>query len=97
MSSAVLNIIREGSGPIGCSESVVFDHVLYTAGNIVYNPATGEITLPEAGRFMVQWWVSLQSAISKAGAVLALSTSQGDLFYGNSPDKTGRDLWDWVS
>lgn len=89
MSSAVLSIMREAYGSIECGKNVVFEHVLYSGGNINYDPATGEITLQETGEFLVQWWVALQSAVSKTGAVLALSTSQGELLYGNSPDKTG--------
>ncbi|MDF2567792.1 MAG: hypothetical protein K0R90_1248, partial [Oscillospiraceae bacterium] len=89
MSNIALQIERLAAGTVASSGNVIFDSVIYSAGNITYNSLTGVITFNEAGRYVLDWWVATQSSPSGIGAVFALSSSQGDFLEGNSPIKTG--------
>ena len=87
MSNIALQIERQAVGSVADGANVVFDTTQYIAGNVTYNPATGEITFLEAGRYSINWWVALQS-VSAANAIFAVTSSQGDFLEGNSPLKT---------
>ncbi len=89
MSKIARQIERTIGGSVAVAANVVFDSIVYSAGNVSYNPATGEITFNEEGRYEINWWVTSQSSLSANGTVFALSSSQGDLLEGNSPLKTG--------
>ena len=89
MSNIALQIERQAAGAAAASSNVIFDSVVFSAGNVSYNNLTGVITFNEAGRYVINWWVATQSSTSANGAVFALSTSQGDILEGNSPIKTG--------
>ncbi len=88
MSDIALQIERTLDGSIAVSGNVIFNSVVYSSGDISYNPATGVITFNETGRYVVDWWVATQSSQSTNGMVFALSSSQGDFLVGNSPNKT---------
>ncbi len=89
MSNIALQVERLAAGTITSAGNVIFDTVVYTAGNISYNSVTGVITFNETGRYVFTWWVATQTSASTNGAVFALSSSQGDFLEGNSPIKTG--------
>lgn len=89
MSNIALQIERSIAGTVAAGSNVIFDTIVYTAGNISYNSLTGVITYNEPGRYVIEWWVATQSSVSTVGAVFALSSSQGDFLEGNSPIKTG--------
>jgi len=84
-----LQIVRAASGSVAVGANVLFDSIVFSAGNISYNAATGVITFNEAGRYVINWWVATQSSASTNGTVFALSTSQGDFLEGTSATKTG--------
>lgn len=88
MSNIALQIERLASGSVNTEENVIFDSVVYSAGNISYSSTTGIITFNEAGRYTLDWWVAAQATSSTNGTVFALSSSQGDLLEGSSPLKT---------
>ena len=88
MSNIALQIQRTVSGSVTISANVIFDTASYASGNIAYDPATGIITLFQPGRYVINWWVAVQSSLSQNGIVFALSSSQGDYLPGNSPIKT---------
>ena len=89
MSNSALHLERLNDEYIQSGSSVVFDNIVYNSGNIAYDPATGIITFTEAGRYVLNWWVSTQTATSPSFVVFALTSSQGDVLEGNSPVKTG--------
>ena len=89
MSNIALQIERTQAGTICIAGNVIFDAIVYSAGNISYNSATGMITFNETGRYVINWWVVTQSTSSTSGVVFALSSSQGDFLEGNSPVRTG--------
>jgi hypothetical protein len=89
MGNQALQIQRLTGGSISPAAAVVFDAVVYSAGNIFYDPLTGTITFPEPGRYIVNWRVTTQASLSSGGIIFALSSSQGDFLQGNSPLKTG--------
>ncbi|WP_315109816.1 hypothetical protein [Clostridium intestinale] len=89
MSNSALHLERLNDEYIPSGSSVVFDNIVYNSGNIAYDPATGIITFTEAGRYVLNWWVSTQTATSPSFVVFALTSSQGDVLEGNSPVKTG--------
>lgn len=89
MSNIALQIGRAATGNVGVLGNVIFDTTAYSAGNISYNNVTGVITFNEAGRYLINWWVSTQSSASPSGVAFALSSSQGDFLEGASPLKTG--------
>lgn len=89
MMSIALQIERTAAGMVAAGENVVFDTVAYVSGDISYNSTNGVITFNEAGRYLVNWWVTTQSSASINGAIFALSTSEGQLLTGNSPVKKG--------
>lgn len=89
MSNIALQIERVATGNIGVLENVIFDTPVYFAGNISYDSATGVITFNEAGRYLINWWVSTQSSGSPSGVAFALSSSEGHFLEGASPLKTG--------
>lgn len=89
MSNIALQIERLADGSVAAGENVIFDSIVYSAGDISYNPINGIITFNEQGRYVVDWWVTTQSIIGTVSAVFAISSSQGDLLEGNSPVKTG--------
>lgn len=85
MSDIALQIERTTAGAIESSANVIFDSVVFSAGNVSYNSMTGVITFNEAGRYVINWWVATQNSVSPNGMVFALSSSQGDFLEGNSP------------
>jgi hypothetical protein len=89
MSNIALQIERLAAGTVASGGDLIFDNVVYTDGNITYNPGTGVITFLEVGRYVINWWAATQAATTSNGVVFALNSSQGDLLEGNSPIKTG--------
>ena len=89
MPNSALQIELNTATSVASNANVPFDTIVYSAGGISYNPATGVITFLEAGRFVIDWWLATQSSQSTNGASFALSSSQGDFLEGNSPIKTG--------
>ncbi len=89
MADSALQIELTSSVSIAAGANVVFNTTVYSSGNISYNDTTGEITLQEVGRYLVNWWMATQSSVSTIGSVFALLSSQGDLLEGSSPIKTG--------
>lgn len=89
MMSIALQIERTAAGMVAAGENVVFDTVAYASGNIGYNSATGVVNFYEAGRYLINWWVTTQSSASVNGAIFAVSTSEGQITTGNSPVKKG--------
>lgn len=89
MSGVAMQIELVGGGTVPASGNVIFDTMVYTEGNISYNNVTGEITLNEAGKYVLNWWVATFLSQSNT-AVFALSSDQGDFLEGASPNKTGQ-------
>jgi hypothetical protein len=89
MSDIALQIERLTAGNVASGTNVIFDNIVYTAGNISYNGVTGIITFNEAGRYVLDWWVATQAALTTNGVVFALSSSQGDFLEGSSPIRVG--------
>src|ERR1035437_2049165 len=89
MSNIALQIERSATETVITGASVIFDAIVYSAGNISYNTSTGVITFNEVGRYIINWWVATQTSTSLTGMVFALSSSQGDYLEGDSPIKTG--------
>lgn len=88
MSNISLQIERTTAGTIDPGDNVIFDSIISSTGNIIYDPLTGVITFNEAGRYSINWWVATQAS-QAAAAVFSLESSQGDHLEGNSPIKTG--------
>lgn len=88
MSDIALQIERSHGGAVNTGGNVIFDNIVFINGDISYNAATGVMTINKTGRYVFQWWVAIQSSASINGSAFALSSSQGDLLYGNSPLKT---------
>ncbi|SHI27980.1 hypothetical protein [Clostridium intestinale] len=89
MSNIALQIERLAGGNIDSGSNVIFDNIVYSSGNISYNPANGVITFNEAGRYVLDWWVTTQTSTSPGFVVFSAVSSQGDNLEGNSPTKTG--------
>lgn len=70
--------------------SVLFDHILFPNTDIVYDSLTGTITVNAVGKFVINWWVATQSSLDTGGPIFALTTSDGQLITGNSPQKTAQ-------
>ncbi len=90
MSNIALELIRTTSGSVNPTDAVVFDTVLYLSGNISYNDTTGTITFQENGRYIVNWWVTVQTSLSIGGITFALSSDSGDCIRGSSSGKSGQ-------
>lgn len=88
MSNIALQIERQLDGMVGSAQNVIFNSTVFTAGNIMYNDATGIVTFMETGLYTVNWWIATQSSASQ-GAVFSLISSQGESIRGASPIKTG--------
>lgn len=89
MSNIALQVERLSGNTVTTGSNVIFDSVVYSSGNISYNAGTGVITFNEAGRYVIDWWVAVQSVQSLAGAIFSIRSSQGDDLKGNSPLRTG--------
>lgn len=80
---------------VAVSSNVIFDSIIYAAGNINYNSVTGVVTFNEAGRYIVNWNVSTDGLIgpintATADVSFALSSSQGDNIASASLLSTGQ-------
>ena len=89
MSNIALQVERLAGGNVNSGSNIIFDNVVYSSGNIIYDPLTGVITFNEAGRYVLDWWVATQTTTSPSFVVFAAVSSQGDILEGNSPIKTG--------
>lgn len=89
MSNIALQMERTQAGSVGTAENVVFDSVLYSSGNIDYDPLTGVMTFQEPGRFLLSWNVSTQASISSSGVVFAVVLG-GNPIINSSPNKMGQ-------
>lgn len=90
MSSIALQLQLLSPGSVGAGSNVQFDSVIYSDGDVIYNPVTGEITLNAPGRFLINWWVSTQAASTPSGAEFTLNTSLGGAFRSASPNRMGQ-------
>lgn len=89
MSNIAMQLEETANGSVLPSSNVLFDSISYSSGNISYSSASGEITIAVSGRYIVNWWVAVQSSSSETGVLFALFSSQGNFINGNSPLKTG--------
>ncbi|HMM06461.1 MAG TPA: hypothetical protein PKD52_07330 [Clostridiales bacterium] len=89
MNNIALQIERTQAGSVGAGENVVFDSVLYSSGNIDYDPLTGIMTFPTPGRFVLSWNVSTQTSIGSSGVIFGVVLG-GDTIISSSPNKTGQ-------
>ncbi len=89
MSGIALQLQRLSPGSANAGDAVIFDSTVFLDGDIAYEPATGTVTFNEPGLYLLQWYVSTQSAQDSIGAAFALSCSQGAYILDNSPLKTG--------
>ena len=89
MANNALQIELNTVTTVASGANVPFDNIVYSSGAISYNPVTGVITISEAGRYVLDWWLATQSTQSTNGTAFALSSSQGDFVEGNSPVNTG--------
>ena len=89
MANEALQLQALSAPSVASGGALIFDTVVFSNGNISYDPITGTITLQEAGRYEWVWWVATQTAAVPNGASFALSSSQGDFIVGDSPVKTG--------
>jgi hypothetical protein len=53
MANIALQLKLNSSALVNAGSHVLFNTTTYSDGNISYDSATGEINLPEAGRFIV--------------------------------------------
>jgi hypothetical protein len=81
MSNIAFLTERTAAGTVNAAENVIFDTIIFSAGNISYNNVTGVITFNESGRYVINWWVSTQLSQSTNGVVFTLSSSKGDLHH----------------
>lgn len=89
MSNIALQMERTQAGSVGTGENVVFDSVLYSSGDIDYDPSTGVMTFPTPGRFVISWNVSTQTSMGSSGVVFAVVLG-GNTIINSSPSKTGQ-------
>ncbi len=89
MGQNALQITLSSTAPINMGDKVFFNIIEYLSGSLAYSTATADITITEAGRYIVNWWMATQSSDSVTGVVFALSSSQGVLLEGNSPTRAG--------
>ncbi|PXV95459.1 hypothetical protein C8E03_10188 [Lachnotalea glycerini] len=90
MSNIALQIERLSAGVIPDVSNVIFDTIVYSDGNIIYDSNSGLITFNEPGRYTINWWVATQSSPTTNVAVFTLYSSQGDILKGNSPNIAGQ-------
>lgn len=86
MNIHALKVERLAAETVTASAPVVFDNIVYSSGNISYDPGSGVVTFHKSGRYIVNWWVSVPTDVSPTGLVFVLSTSQGDFLTGDTPD-----------
>lgn len=79
---------RLASGSILMNNNVIYDGIIEQDGNIDYDVGTGVVTLFEAGKYCVFWWVATQTGLSTNGTAFNLIVSQSDPIVGNSPIKS---------
>lgn len=72
------------------NENVVFDNVITTSGDILYNSGTGEFLISQNGGYKVEWWVSVQSNRSTNGTGFVIVTTDGLIATGNSQIHTNQ-------
>lgn len=89
MNHMALQLERIAFDQLVSGSNIVFDSIIHASGNISYNSISGEVTFNEVGKYLINWLVATQTAISTDAIVFALRTSQGDNIEGNSPIKTG--------
>lgn len=87
--SIQLRVERKISDNIPVGGAVLFEHVAYQKGDINYDTDTGKITINKAGTFVVNWFVGVETSLSKDGIVFSLNSSTGDVIIGNNCRKTG--------
>lgn len=88
MGNIALQIERLATGAAAAADAVVFDHIVYSSGDIAYDMESGAITFHTPGRYLITWSVSIQTAASNA-LIFALSSSQSDFLQGNLPLRNG--------
>lgn len=89
MSNTALQLAYSAATPVAGGHSILFNEVLFSSGDVTYNPASGEITFAQPGRYLFNWWAVTQALQGTSGPAFALSSSQGDYLVGNSPIKAG--------
>lgn len=69
--------------------NVIFDTIIFSAGNISYNSVTGVITFNETGRYLLDYSVAYQQFVGSS-AIVAISSSQGDHIPAESTSPAGQ-------
>jgi hypothetical protein len=91
MGNIALQIERTASGStVASTARVVFNSLVYSTGDIDYNTSTGIITLNSPGRYIINWWVAIQSTGTANGMIFSLLSSQSDSITGSSPQIAGQ-------
>lgn len=84
-----LQLVLNSSTSTNTGDNVLFDDIVFTVGNISYNPTTGIITYHQSGGFIIDCWLTPQSFQSTNGTTFApLSSPEYFLRY-NSLSRTG--------
>lgn len=89
MSNIALQIQRTQAGSVGTGENVVFDFVLYSSGDIGYDPSTGVMTFLTPGRFVLNWNVSTQAGMGSSAISFAV-VLEGNTIISSSPSRMGQ-------
>ena len=88
MSNIAMQLVLTSTTSVTVGNRVLFNTTLYSSGNITYNSSTGIITFLENGRYIIDWWLAVQTSNSTNGLAFSLTSSQGDNIISNSPIKT---------
>ncbi len=89
MSDIALQINLTEGVSVTSGNPVIFNNVIYSSGDIVYNSVTGVITFNEVGRYIINWQVVTHASAAISGPIFGLSSSQGDSLASDSPVSAG--------
>lgn len=84
-----LQIQNTNKNLVNQNETLIFNEIIQSEGNILYDSLTGIISINEPGEYAIDWLISTQFLESNLAINFRLVTSENINFISNSPLKTG--------
>ncbi len=89
MNTEILLLQKNANDSVLSNETVLFDEISLSQGNIQYDENTGIITIQASGIYVIDWNLSTQSTSGSTGVMFQLQASTGQEFESNSPVRMG--------
>lgn len=88
MNNYILQLQKNNNDNVLNNNNLLFDQIIESDGNIIYDDITGNITIFENGTYIIDWYISTQITAGSPSVIFKLISTDGHEFYSNSMNKS---------